>query len=114
MDENKETIKTEATKSQVATCLFVILHLIVIAGWSLTSIYIINYPKEVMFHDNEIIKPDMTVPDNPLEVSEHWWFRYHTARDNIALMESVTCTILTSFFTIILYLEWCRRLPKKE
>ena len=113
MDENKETIKIEASKSRVATCLFVILHLIVIAGWSLTSIYIINYPKEVIFLDHHIMY-GMTLPDNPLEMSENDWFRYNTSRDNIALMESVTCTILTSFFTIILYLEWCRRLPKNE
>ena len=39
---------------------------------------------------------------------------YKNKLRNLATIETVICAILTSFFTIILYLEWCRRSPKKE
>ena len=115
MDENKETNKAGEIRSAIvkffSKLAFVILHFVVITGWWFAAANIEKYP-EVFFYD----KPAYTDAMSQLQPGETNLARYDYRNElrNLATIETVICAILTSFFTIILYLEWCRRSPKKE
>ena len=115
MDENKETNKVEEIRSAIvkffSKLAFVILHFVVIIGWWFTAEHIEQYPK-VFFYD----EPAYTDAVKYLQPGELnlGYIDYVNELRNLATIETVICAILTSFFTIILYLEWCRRSPKKE
>jgi hypothetical protein len=114
MDEIKETNKVEEIRSAIveffSKLAFVILHFVVITGWWFTAGYMERYPK-VFFYDEPTYTDAIQSPPGKIN---HEYLDYMNELRNFALMETVTCTILTSLFTIILYLEWCRRSPKKE
>jgi len=110
MDENKETNMVEEIRSAIVKVFsklaFVILHFVVITGWWFTVANI----EEIVVGGEKIYvfsKPAYTDAMRQLQPGE-------TNLEYLATIETVICAILTSFFTIILYLEWCRRSPKKE
>jgi len=110
MDENKETNKVEEIRSAIVKVFsklaFVILHFVVITGWWFT---VANIEEIVVGGEKVYVfsKPAYTDAMRQLQPGE-------TNLEYLATIETVICAILTSFFTIILYLEWCRRSPKKE